>query len=465
MAGLISKLRKTLLPKRVQPGGSGPATKVGRFHGGPALLRWLQQAPGKMTFCLVVCLNFNSGAGGALVGAAELAGSVFQPVPLTRQITGVQPGTGIVLWDDSEHAATDAIQLEFSYVGYGDVVTGRDVYNWTVIDRKLAAIAARKHQAILRFFDTYPGKPAAVPAYLAAIDGYRPVTADSEGQPTGFPDWSHPEYQRMVLAFFEQFAARYDTDPRLAYLQVGFGLWSEYHIYDGPETLGKTFPSREFQIRFLNHLTQRFRETPWMISVDAADEDRAPFTRQPELKRLRFGLFDDSFLCKQHAKENEPNWNTLGRDRWQASPAGGEFSYCNSNDQRRALAARGPNGERFEAAAARFHLTFMIGNDQPQHAGLDRLRQAGMACGYRFRLTRLETDGRVTRGTITNTGIAPLYFDAWPSVGDIRSITLFKCLLPGEKLEFSIPAGAATAEFGLTGSRLVPGQRIEFETP
>ena len=45
-------------------------------------------------------------------------------------------------------------------------------------------------------------------------------------------------------------AEKYKNDPRLAFIQTGFGLWSEYHIYDGPFELGKTFPSKDFQDSF-----------------------------------------------------------------------------------------------------------------------------------------------------------------------------------------------------------------------
>ena len=47
----------------------------------------------------------------------------FAAVPLTSRITHVQPMTGIVLWTTSEHNRTDSIQLEYSYMKYGDVVT------------------------------------------------------------------------------------------------------------------------------------------------------------------------------------------------------------------------------------------------------------------------------------------------------------------------------------------------------
>lgn len=48
--------------------------------------------------------------------------SPFKPVPLVSHITHVQPMTGIVLWTTSEQNRTDAVQLEYSYMKYGDVV-------------------------------------------------------------------------------------------------------------------------------------------------------------------------------------------------------------------------------------------------------------------------------------------------------------------------------------------------------
>lgn len=399
----------------------------------------------------------------AFTNRAVAEDQVFRRVPLESRITHVQPMTGLVLWDTSEHAATDAIQLEFSYLGYNEVVQRRGEYDWSIVDAKLTAIAGRGHQAIFRFYDTYPGRKTTVPDYVKALSGYREITARSENKPTGFPDWSSADYQQFVLEFYERFGARYDRDPRLAFLEVGFGLWSEYHIYDGPEELGRTFPSKEFQAQFFEHLAKQFPETPWMISVDAADEERAPFAADPALRALRFGLFDDSFLCRQHATENEPNWNVLGRDRWKQAPAGGEFSYYTEHDQRQALAAKGPHGESFEDAARRFHLTFLIASDQPEHAGLDRVHQAGLACGYRFRIESFESSDRETRVSISNQGLAPIYFDAFPAIGGRRSSTSLKGLLPAETRSFVAPAGGSNPELTIECDRLSPGQRIEFE--
>ena len=180
----------------------------------------------------------------------------FTPVALTSKITHVQPMTGIVLWTTSEHNQTDAVQLEYSYMKYGDVVTGRDQYDWRMMDRLLDDVASRKHQAIVRFYFVYPGHETTVPAYIKGLADYHELPSKSEGKPTTFADWSHPELKRFTLAFYEKLAERYDHDPRLAFLETGFGLWAEYHIYDGPMELGKTFPDKPFQAEFARRLAR-----------------------------------------------------------------------------------------------------------------------------------------------------------------------------------------------------------------
>ncbi len=268
--------------------------------------------------------------------------------------------TGIVLWDDSGHQKTNAIQLEFSYMRYSDVVSQAGVYDWTLVDKKLEAIAKRGHQGIFRFYYVYPGKQSA-------------------GLDTWFPDWTNVELKRFTKEFYTRFAERYEKDKRLAFLQTGFGLWAEYHIYDGPLQLGKTFPDKVYQTEFLKHMGATFKQLPWSISVDAADDELTPVAGNEALLGLRFGVFDDSFLNKRHAKENEPNWDDLRRNRFKRAPAGGEFSYYTDRDQKLALAPDGPYGISFEQAARKFHISYMIGSDQPEYQPMSRIKEAGMA--------------------------------------------------------------------------------------
>jgi hypothetical protein len=384
----------------------------------------------------------------------------LRPLPLESKVTRVQPMTGIVFWSDSGHVATDAIQLEFSYMRYGDVVARAGDYDWSAVERVLSVVAGRGHQAILRFYDTYVGKKTAVPDYLKKLPDYRETTAPSEKKPTDFPDWSHAELRRFILEFYTKFAEKYDRDPRLAFVETGFGLWSEYHIYDGPMQLGKTFPDKEFQEKFLKHLAAAFKQTPWMISVDAAGE-HTPLGARKELLALPFGNFDDSFLCRQHATENEPNWKFFGRDRYLRAPAGGEFSYYTDQEQKHALDPKGPHGVSFEASARDFHITFMIGSDQPEYQKMDRIRAAGLACGYRFAVTEFRSGKGRSTVTISNTGIAPLYQDAYVAVKGRRSKSSLKGLAPGQSRSDEIDAEGETLT--IESDRLVPGQRIEFD--
>jgi hypothetical protein len=398
------------------------------------------------------------GIASAICFAEEL-----RPVSLKATITDVQPMTGIVLWSTNDKVRTAPIQLEFSYLSYDQIVSKKGEYDWRPVEKLLDEVAGRKHQAIIRWHDTYVAKPTGVPSYIKALPDYRETTALSEKKPTGFPDWSHPELRRFFLEFFQRFAEKYDGDPRLAFMQVGFGLWSEYHIYDGPMELGKTFPSKEFQGDFARHLRDQFRQTPWMISVDAAS-DHTPFTNDKKLLAIPFGLFDDSFNHARHAQVNEPNWNQLGRERWKHSPMGGEFSFFEQKDQKEALAVKGPHGESFDKQAGRFHLSFMIGDSQPRYQRPDRIREAGMASGYRFRVAKFESSTTRSVVIIENKGIAPIYYDAFPTVNGIRSKTSLKGLLPTESRTFEMEAGGVNPRLSIESDRLVPGQRIGFDS-
>ena len=386
----------------------------------------------------------------------------LRPIPIKSEVREVQPMTGIVLWATNEAVASAPIQLEFSYLGYDEIVRREGEYDWRPVEKLLDSIAGRKHQAVLRFHDTYVGKPTRVPAYIKMLPDYGETVADSEKRRTGFPDWSHPELRRFALEFYGRFAEKYDRDPRLAFVEVGFGLWAEYHIYDGPMKLGKTFPSLEFQREFALRLSDAFRDTPWMISVDSAG-DHAPFAADKRLLAIPFGVFDDSFNHAGHRRENEPNWDRLGRNRWEVAPAGGEFSFFEAKDQRAALAPMGPHGISFAQQAAKFHVSFIIGDAQPRFQKPGRIREAGLSCGYRFRVTEFRASDGQSEVTIENTGIAPIYHDAFPAVDGVRSRDSLKGLLPTRSKTFRIEAGSVAPTLTIESDRLVPGQKIEFD--
>lgn len=378
--------------------------------------------------------------------------------------------TGLVLWADSHNQSplktTDEfIQLEFAYVRPSDVVTGDNTYNWTSLDNLLEQVSVRGKQAIIRWYYVYPGKTTTgVPNYIKNYSDYNETIETSEGSPTAFPDWSHAELKQAHLDFYTAFAARYDKDPRIAFLQVGFGLWSEYHIYDPGVRFGENYPSLAFQKQFAEHMDNVFDNLHWSISKDAGYEENGPYHNDSNLRALQFGIFDDSFMHENHADYNEAMWNVFNHtQRYKKSPHGGELSYYSTFDQQHALDQAGMYGRTYEALSAKFHISYMIGNDQPSYQSNQRIKEAGMANGYKFHITAFKAS--LTRSTVTviNRGIAPIYYDAYLTVNGKRAEESLKGLLPNESLTVEIGSGGTAPVLTIESDRLVAGQKIQFE--
>ena len=386
-------------------------------------------------------------------------------IPLQSAITHVQPMTGIVLWNTSGNNKRDYVQLEFSYMLYNDVCKEKDVFDWTPMDNLLKAVASRGHQAVVRFRYTYPGYSCAVPDYIKSWPGYEATNAKSEGRNTEFPDWRCEELQRFHMEFHRRFAERYDKDPRLAFVETGFGLWAEYHIYDGPCVIGQTFPSHEFQAQFLPKMDEWFKDTPWMFSIDASDSKYAPFRKQKELLNLNFGNFDDSFMYQDWSGYNWSGWKFFGEDRYKKAPAGGEFSYYSDYDQKHVLDKEGMYGRVFEDVVAKVHMTFIIGNDQPGKQSDERIAEAAMSMGYRFEIRDFQVkDGEGAAVRVANVGVAPIYRDAFVEVEGVRGELNLRTLMPGEEAWVTIPCKASKASRpAIACDHLVPGQEIEYQ--
>ena len=406
------------------------------------------------------------------------------------------PLKGIVLWRDEarDHPElTDSISLEFSYATPSSLVVGAKpdgspIIDWAPLEKLLADIASRGHQAILRFRYAYPGEKlpefpgkrgaTGVPKFIKALADYRETFSPNPGGdgPTYYPDWSHPALEDFTLRFFKAFAERYDADPRLAFLEVGFGHWAEYHTHGTAVKLGKNFPSKEFQKVFMEMLSATMRDTPWLVSIDAAQQKYSDLAADPTLAALSFGLFDDSFMHEEHDIGhgdgwNEQCWRRFGTARWRRAPCGGEVSYYRTRDQREFLSPKGLYGITWKEAAAKYHLTFMIGNDSlaGKFATPKRLLEAAAECGYSFRLASAKADGNTLVVEIANDGVAPVYHNAMPAVetarGEIRAAGTLAGLQPGERRTFRLefperPPKNAAGSLRIVSPKLLPGAAL-----
>ena len=424
----------------------------------------------------------------------------WKTISIDSHVSNVQPMTGLVLWPDE---AEDRFKtygkshsLEFSYVAPCKVVKGCDddgtiQYDWSYLDDLLDEIKSRNHQAVLRFFYEYPGEKmvdnepgtSAVPAYIKARSDYHDVSKKVKGDGiTHYADWSNSELKRCTKQFFTDFSKRYETDPRIAFVEVGFGHWSEYHIYDenGVDIkFDENFPSKEYQKEFFLHITKVMANIPWAISIDAADDDYTPFTKDKDLQKLEFGLFDDSFMHEGHEKSsgdgyNESCWNAMGKERWKTGVCGGEISYYEDSDQEKFTNPSGMYGHTWEEQSKKYHITFMIANNNPSgknsYNTASRFKECSMATGYHFVVTGCQSDGTQTKITVKNTGVAPLYRDAYFAIGSIRSSETLRGLLPEESKEIIIDAalesdnnGKANTKPVIVSDYILDSQTIEYD--
>lgn len=405
----------------------------------------------------------------------------YAPVSIQSRVDAVQPGTGLVLWSENARERNAAygksIALEYAYCLPCQVVTGKVdgkiQYDWRTFNQWLSDVASRKHQAVVRFRYEYPGERSvdgqpgttAVPAYIKALPDYKETFFENEDGPTWYADWTNAELQWFTKQFYADFNAAYRDDPRIAFVEVGFGHWSEYHIFGTPLQPGVNFPSDAYQKDFLTYLAGAL-DIPWLISIDAAES--SPVVGDASLMSLTFGLFDDSFMHKDHEGDyNENCWNAIGKGtRWQKGACGGEISYYTSADQKNFLNPAGMYGVTWEQASAKYHISFMIANDAPsgQYGTASRFKEASMACGYHFVLTGLYANKERTAAFVTNTGIAPIYRDAYLSVGGVRSETSLKGLLPGDTLLVFIDKVTSGSDLTIESDYILPGQKIQFDT-
>ena len=436
-------------------------------------------------------------AGSAIAFLATATFAAGRSVALNKSIESLEPMKGIVFWPDQAKSQKDlqgSISLEFSYCLPCAVVKGKTDdkidYDWSSFEKMLDDIASRGHQAIVRFRIEYPSETitnapnctekvvgaTAVPNYIKANKSYTETYSEDPGGdgPTYYADWSNKELQWFYKQFYTDFSAKYDKDPRIAFVQAGFGHWAEYHIYGTTLKLDTNFAGKGYQSEFLTHLDSLFKETPWSISIDAADKKYTPIAGNKTLLALNFGLFDDSFMHAEHDisqgdGDNEKNWQAIGENRWKTSPAGGEISYYEKKDQHEFLNPAGLYGVTWEDAASKYHMTYVIGNDAPEgsYATKERVYEASSYAGYKFEITGYAVNKISAAVRVKNIGIAPLYHNAYVTVNGVRSDKSLKGLLPGEEATFTVAGltidDSETPKLTITGDKLLKDATIPYK--
>jgi len=224
-------------------------------------------------------------------------------------------------------------------------------------------------------------------------------------------DYTSKQFQQRVVRLVERLGILWDTDPRVAFVELGiFGKWGEQH---------SPFPTDEVQTLVADACARVFKNK--LVSVRRNWER---FQSQP------FGEYWDSWA---HYDQMWPHGNSIAQlnaaeGRYLKNYVGGEVAYDWGNSDIQ------PGPSPTDSVAKAIHRNFIINSirwlhctqlrwienydtsNEDARAGAELIQQA---FGYRFILEKVAFTPSVTEGSlrvvlhVKNVGSAPFYYD-WP---------------------------------------------------
>lgn len=318
---------------------------------------------------------------------------------------------------------------------------------------------AKGKPVVMRVFLDYPGQPSGVPRWL--IDEGVKMTKYDEFGGGQTPDYEDPRLKAGLAKLIQALGKRYDSDPRVAYIEVGFlGHWGEWHTYPHPEL----FASDATQKLVLSALHDAFPHKRLMARNAAYGSCKEPW----------LGFHDDMIPEDTLGPED---WDFLPAiraaglgDNWKAAPTGGEMV------PGAAKKYLGDGWTTLIDAVKQGHLTW-IGPycpalvEPPDDKFKSHAEELIRMLGYEYRLTQIQSPDRVAKGAAfdyaidgTNQGVAPFYYpwpvklalmdaqgrvaQTWPLPDDVRSWLPGPFRLAG-KLRASVPPGAYRLALGI----------------
>jgi hypothetical protein len=246
-----------------------------------------------------------------------------------------------------------------------------------------------------------------IPDWLTAMGvPVFPYTID--GGTGNLPDWNHPAFLDQHDRIIAALGARYNADPRIAWVDVGsYGIWGEWHVYMNEHLAASDTAKR----RILDAYIDAFPDKRLVIPFD--DDFAATYMAQ-----RGHGLRND---CLGTPAAND--WFDYSMDSMEVSMnqlaatgmIGGEF--CGSEQ-----GAHEGFGERFDLNLdfiVRNHWSFIgpAGGSLLVSGGqlLENARTAYMQMGYRLRIDEVRYNDPVSdllhlALVIENEGAAPFYY-------------------------------------------------------
>jgi predicted double-glycine peptidase len=351
---------------------------------------------------------------------------VFRPRELSRsEAEIVNPMRGLYRWNNQEYAPQPRPAYD-SYERYAwrDLEPRRGHYDFSVIERDLEAAqrASRKHAIRIRAM--IHGQGPVVPDYL--------VDAMGRGwwsHGTYVPDWNDTDFLARMHALIAELGRRYNGDPRLAWVDVGFyGNWGEWHTWplSYPARNGALDMPSANKRRIVDQMAAAFPNTRLIMGSEDKDTLVYALRKYPTMGWRRDSLgswiFDENSTFR-NLRQRSAEWE-LVMERWQTAPIISEF--ISPNDQ------RDPDVYRLAQQQAEEYHVSLVSNGNTlawnslSHTGRTALLDLGKQAGYRLVLSDLAIsqeprpgDAFAVASRWLNRGNAPVY-ERWRPTLELR---------------------------------------------
>jgi hypothetical protein len=348
----------------------------------------------------------------------------YAPGPLDNPLKGL----AAYMPDNGEDKRRYPSSLNWGYLPLKALMLDWDKFDWAPLEKILNQSTAEGRQIALRVYVEYPEQPSGIPDFLRksgiAIRHTKQWNTES-------PDYDDPRTLKALSNFIHAWGAKYDGDPRIAFITLGLvGLWGEWHLWPSQEL----FPKDPAVIQVIDAYDESFKKTKLLI--------RYPHLGNGEAARKNIGFHDDSFAFKDNdenglksgtmpASEGGHDWSFLqhmldvnAENRWTEEVIGGELR----PDIQTTLFTDKSHVDDLKACVGLSHVTWLL-----DHKGIEGFEAGnkGMdafvrSMGYDLWIPKAYFKPSLKAGQgfkvavdLANDGVAPFYYP-WAVVLALR---------------------------------------------
>ncbi len=335
------------------------------------------------------------------------------PVHVTfEEIDDVLPNPfkGFAPWTGAETPVYPKM-LEKATVPWRLVEPEEGKIDWDFIERDWPSMD-NGARAGLRIAAAYPGgEEPDLPQWL--VDKGIPMHPyEIDGKPGLAPDWDDPRFLEAHQRLISALGARYDGDPRLAWLDIGsYGFWGEWHVFENQHLAGTEDTKRQI----LEHYFEAFPTTPMVIAFDDDFATQYVLDNGGGIRNDCLGRESSNQWYRESMRRVDP---TILDEVWKRAVITGEF--CGGG--RGAVIGTTEGFDVTLAFVKETHWSWIgpAGGaiepvDEQHRANLDLLMKT---LGYRFVIRNATHPASAPRGdswpielSVENVGVAPFYFD------------------------------------------------------